>query len=118
MNPNPGQPYFSRQADHIVMYTTGSIDGAVDIKTAGTYRVNVWGKGTPLKGIFPIIALELDEKEIGRVEVKSDDWAAHSTTVTLPAGLHNLRVRFVNDENEGGADRNIWLDRFEFAKVD
>ncbi|HEX8235313.1 MAG TPA: carbohydrate-binding domain-containing protein [Abditibacteriaceae bacterium] len=117
LQPNPGQPYFSRQPDHVSMVAPGYIEGAVEIAEGGRYRVTAWGKGTPLDNVYPVIVLNISGKEVGRVELKSDDWSGHTFEADLPQGKHNLRVQFVNDANNAAQDRNLWLDRLEFEKI-
>jgi hypothetical protein len=117
LQPNPGQPYFSRQPDHVAMVASGDISGPVEIVEGGRYRVTAWGKGTPLDKVYPLIVLDIAGKEVGRVEIKSDDWSGHTFEADLPQGKHTLRVRFVNDANNATQDRNLWLDRLEFEKI-
>jgi hypothetical protein len=117
LQPNPGQPHFSLQPDHIAMFAAGDISGPVEIAEGGRYRVTAWGKGTPLGNTYPRISLDISGNEVGRVEIKSDDWTGHTFEANLPSGKHTLRVRFTNDENNGTQDRNLWLDRLEFERI-
>ncbi len=116
LKPQANQRLFRREADHIVMPASGYFETQARVATAGHYRVGIMAKGTPADGVYPIVALELDGKEIGKVECKSDDWASHYFTADLPAGTFNLRVRFTNDLYlpDKGEDRNLWVDRIEF----
>jgi hypothetical protein len=117
LEPQSRLAWFRREADHVYMGTNGYIEGRVRIVRAGRYRVFVWGKGTSAEGEYPLIALELDGREVGRVEIKSDDWAPHLLTAVLPAGEHTLRVRFLNDLWRPPEDRNLWLDKLEFERM-
>lgn len=117
LQPNPEQRHFSLQPDHVAMFASGDVSGPVEIAEGGRYRVTVWAKGAPLGNTYPIIALNIADKEVGRVEIKSDDWSGHTFQAELPQGKHTLRVAFTNDENNGSQDRNLWLDRLEFEKI-
>lgn len=118
LEPQPGLPYFTRHADHVSMYAGGYIEGPVQVAQAGRYRLTAWGRGTPGQGVYPIVAIDVDGREIGRVEIKSDDWQGHEIAVELPSGAHRLRLRFANDNAAPPEDRNLWLDRLEFARLD
>ncbi len=116
MNPQPNLNWFRRESDHVYMGAGGTIEGPVRIEKAGRYHVDVWGKGTKGAGVYPIVVLDMGGAEIGRVEIKSDDWAPHSLAVDLPQGEKTLRLRFINDDAPAPEDRNLWLERLEFEK--
>lgn len=117
MEPQPNLPWFRREADHVYMGSSGYMEGRVRVAAAGRYRVWLWARGTPADDEYPIVALELNGKEIGRVECASDDWSAHLLTVELPEGEFVLRLRFTNDRFGPTGDRNVWIDRLEFERV-
>jgi hypothetical protein len=116
MNPQPNLRYYRREADHIAMPSSGYVETQIRVVTGGRYRIGVVAKGDPADGVYPIVALELNGREIGRVECKSDDWTIHYITTDLPEGTSNLRLRFTNDLwlQDKGEDRNLWVDRIEF----
>lgn len=116
MKPQPNLQWFRKEADHIYMGTNGYVEGRVKIIKTGRYRIGVWAKGTALKGVYPIVALELDGEELGRVECRSDEWSVHFLTTKLPRGAYTLRLWFVNDSYDpiSGEDRNLWVDKIEF----
>ena len=101
------------------MGSDGYIEGPIDVREAGQYRVRVWAKGTPAEGQYPIVVVSVGGKEVGRVECTGDDWSPHLLHVVLPVGRNRLRVSLVNDfyEPETDTDRNLWLDRLEFQPV-
>jgi hypothetical protein len=110
--------WFRKESNGVYMGSAGHIEGPVRVARAGYYRVRVWGKGTPGKNVYPIVVLSSpqngQDKELGRVEIKSNDWAAHEMEVLLPPGESTLRLRFINDDAPAPEDRNLWLDRLEF----
>ena len=120
LHEQPDLPNFRRARDHVYMGSDGFIEGPVDVREPGRYRVYVWAKGTRVDGQYPIVVLSVGGKDIGRVECASDDWAPHQLDVHLPAGRADLRVSFVNDfyDPDTDADRNLWVDRLEFQPLD
>ena len=116
MNPQPNLQWFRRETDHIYMGTNGYVEAKTKIVKGGRYRIGIWAKGTAMKGVYPVLALEIDGKEIGRVECRSDEWSIHFVTAELPQGDYTFRLRFVNDAYDpiAGEDRNLWVDKIEF----
>jgi hypothetical protein len=48
--------------------------------------------------------------------VTSTSLADYPAAVTLPAGGHDLSVRFPNDYLATGCDRNLYLDKLTFVQ--
>ncbi|MFN4180940.1 MAG: carbohydrate-binding domain-containing protein, partial [Armatimonadota bacterium] len=119
MTPQPNLQWFRRETDHIYMGTNGYVEMTVKIVKSGRYRIGIWAKGTAMKGIYPIVSLELGDKTLGQVECKSDDWSVHFITAELPQGTYPLRLRFINDSYDPrlGEDRNLWVDKIEFEPL-
>lgn len=118
MTPDPKMPWFRKTSDHAQLNCNGHIEGRVRVERAGAYDVRVWAKGSPAKGVYPMLAIEADGKPLATIECASDDWAPHRAAVTLPAGVVNLRLRFTNDLSVPPEDRNIWIDRVEFEPTE
>lgn len=116
LTPMANFKFFEKQGDVISMPTNGYVEGPIRFATGGRYRIGIVAKGTPADGIYPIVALQLDNRIIGQVEIKSDGYSTHYIVADLPAGTVNLRLRFTNDlwRPEKGEDRNLWVDRLEF----
>ncbi len=119
MTPQPNLQWFQKETDHIYMGTNGYVETRVKIVKGGRYRVGIWARGTPAKGTYPIISLELNGKALGQVECRSDEWSVHFITVDLPQGTYTLRLRLINDAYDpiAGEDRNLWLDKIEFEPL-
>jgi len=117
MKPNADIQAFYAAQDHVLLGANGSLRQLVRIARSGAYRVALWAKGTPVAGTYPIVAIELDGAEIGRVECRSESWAAHETVVRMPAGTATLHFAFTNDLRQSPEDRNLWLDRIDIAPV-
>jgi hypothetical protein len=119
--PQPNFNWFRKEANGVYMGSGGYIEGAVRVIRAGRFRARIWGKGTPVQGVYPRVVLSVRQEPrsipIGRVEIDSHDWAPHTFDVSLPAGEMTWRLRFVNDDARPPEDRNLWLDRIEFERI-
>lgn len=117
LKPQPNFKYFQKEADHILMATEGYVEGQIKIARAGQYQMGILAKGSPVKGTYPILAIELNGKSIGKIEITSDNWNLHTFTVELPEGTYKLGIRFTNDEWDPGKgeDRNVWIDWLSFT---
>ncbi|HUW61898.1 MAG TPA: glycoside hydrolase family 2 TIM barrel-domain containing protein [Candidatus Bathyarchaeia archaeon] len=115
MQPNPGIGAFTRAQDHVLMGANGYVEQAVKIAEPGSYRLGLHAKGTPVDGVFSIMAVQLDGNELGRVECASPSWSVFELLADLPAGDHVFRFAFINDARRPNEDRNLWLDRVEIA---
>jgi len=97
------------------MGANGYVEQAVKIAEPGSYRLGLHAKGTPVDGVFSIMAVQLDGNELGRVECASPSWSVFELLADLPAGDHVFRFAFINDARRPNEDRNLWLDRVEIA---
>ncbi|MCX7643609.1 MAG: hypothetical protein N2116_07380, partial [Armatimonadetes bacterium] len=100
----------------IYMGANGYVETKIKVVKSGRYRIGVWARGTAMKGVYPIVSLELGDRELGQVECRSDDWSVHFVTANLPEGTRTFRLRFINDSYDPrtGEDRNLWVDKIEF----
>lgn len=118
MQPVGEIPFFQREENFISLPSNGTLESEIEIGKAGRYRITLWARGTPAEGIYPIVVLELDGKEIGRVECKGEDWTPHSIIAELPAGKHTLHISFINDLWKPPEDRNLWLSQIDFELLE
>ena len=117
LEPQPHLAWFRREAGYVYMGTNGCIHGPVCIVQEGKYQICLWARGTPAEGEYPIVALKLNGRELGRIEIKSENWNCNSLRVNLPKGNFKLSLHFINDLYRPPEDRNLWIDRVEFEKV-
>jgi len=75
------------------------------------YVFEIVGKGTPAEGVYPVVRLDIDGKEVGQVEIASDAWCSFRIEARLTKGAHELVLSFINDKQTATEDRNVWLDR-------
>ncbi|MEO7932524.1 MAG: DUF1800 family protein [Chthoniobacterales bacterium] len=94
---------------------------SIDIKEAGEYQMMVVARGDAAVGAYPTMTLRLDDlpKPVTNGRVSDHIWrrAPLGLPVHLDVGSHIVGVRFQNDFSNGKVDRNLYLDRYEFAKV-
>lgn len=107
-------PFLRWEAGYIVMATNATVESEIEVARAGQYRITVWARGTPAEGVYPIVLLEVNGKEIGRIECKGEDWSPHSIIADLPSGKHIFRISFINDLWRPPEDRNLWLSQVDF----
>lgn len=117
MEPEGEIPFFRKEAGYVYLGGNGTLRSEVEVAREGDYRITIWARGTPVGGIYPVVVLEMDGKEIGRVECKGEDWSPHSLIAHLPPGRHVLRLSFINDEWRPPEDRNLWLSQIEFEAL-
>jgi len=115
MEPNQGIGAFSKLDDHVLMAANGWLEQPVKVAAAGPYRLRLLAKGTPVNGVYPIVVISIDEREVAQVECASASWDTFEAGVVLPEGGHVLRFAFINDGRTATEDRNLWLDRIEVA---
>jgi len=117
--PMPNFLYFEVAGGNVAMYTEGYIQGPIRVTRPGRYRIGILAKGTPVGGIYPILQIELNDKVLGEVNL-TGGWEMHYILVELSDGTFPLRLRFINDawSPATGEDRNVWIDRIEFERVE
>ena len=94
------------------LWSNGTLGEYVSIPEAGTYEVVVRAYGSPLGGIWPLMALSVDGVAGETATVDSGVYTDYSFQVELAPGVHSIGVSFLNDAyNPGVEDRNLYLDR-------
>ena len=94
------------------LWSNGTLGESVYIPEAGTYEVVVRAYGSPLAGIWPVMALSVDGVAGETVTVDSAGYTDYVFQVDLTPGVHTIGVAFCNDAyNPGVEDRNLYIDR-------
>ncbi len=101
----------------LVMWARASAEAQIVLPRTGEYFFGVVGRGTPALGAYPHVAVYLDDKAIGSLQIGSKEAASFSILAQADAGNHLLRLTFDNDavDPATGDDRNLWLDKFFYA---
>ncbi|MDP8265836.1 MAG: carbohydrate-binding domain-containing protein [Candidatus Aceula meridiana] len=111
----------ARQGDHEyqngTMYWKGSVHTAV-LLPRGEAIIMLEAKGSKAKNIFPKVIIELDNKEIENLFIRSEEWKTYPLKVKTDGGMKILSVTFVNDSNDDGPgqDRNLFLKKIKISK--
>ena len=95
------------------LHSEGQVGEYLRVEQGDTYAIVVRARGTPCKGVWPIMGVAVDNAVGATVTVDAKDFAEYTLKVVLPAGVHTLAVEFQNDSTEGAEDRNLYLDRIE-----
>ncbi len=106
-----------------VLASQGEIAASVELPEAGEYRLQVRAFGDQAGPERVKMAVGVDERALGTVEVKARRRAPedHDFKLALDAGTHRLRAAFLNDyyraddPNPNNRDRNLHLVHFELT---
>ena len=95
------------------LHSNGEVGAHVAVPAKGTYTVTLRASGTPLDGVWPLVAVQVDGLRCGTpFRVTAETMADYTVRVPMEAGLHAVTAAFLNDAYEGpGRDRNVLLDR-------
>ncbi|MGC9317345.1 MAG: carbohydrate-binding domain-containing protein [Armatimonadota bacterium] len=115
---DPEMSWYRAERGYAYLGDVGYIEGTVRCETAGRYILRIIASGTPAEGEFPIIALSLDGRELGQVQLQAEGWLAYPMEVTLTEGEHTLRLSFTNDLHAPPEDRNLMIDRIEVLEAE
>lgn len=96
------------------LWSNGELAEFVDIPADGEYTVTVRAYGSPAKGVWPQMALLVDDDEKQTVSVAAA-LQEYTFTVPIKQGLHKIAVAFVNDAVSEGEDRNLYVDYIEIG---
>lgn len=92
------------------------------VEKPGWYQLTMRVRGDAAQGSFPSIGVILNENDRFTVSARLVDKDWHRIAVGKPfkleAGEQFLTARYLNDFGQGKlADRNLFLDRYEFVRV-
>lgn len=100
------KPFLSR--GHLT--SGGRLAQYVRVFDAGDYEIAVRAYGSPLGGVWPLMAISINEANLETVSVNSAEYREYRFKVTLPAHVHQIGVAFLNDAWRLREDRNLYLD--------
>jgi len=109
----------SLRDDQVYMHATAGVKTAVDFPKGGEYAFIVRGKGTPVAGVYPQIAISIDGKRCGSVTTAGEEWGEYFLTADVKKAKHEVTLAFVNDAYapERNEDRNVALDLLRVGPV-
>jgi hypothetical protein len=121
--PNPGYSLFLEHSDlkstlPVGTYTHDINNGLriysntywcyeMNFPRSASVPVHITAKGSPVQGVYPLVALTLDYEPAVLVNIDSPDWKTFEATLPVSAGTHILTVAFINDAFQYPEDRNL-----------
>jgi GH35 family endo-1,4-beta-xylanase len=103
------------------IYSEGDLGDYVQFPADGTYKVVVRAHGSVAKGVWPLMALNLNSRQIAVVTVPKEPFEDYSFDLTVTQGTSRLVVSFLNDasvpdpKHPNGPpwleDRNLYVNR-------
>ena len=102
----------------VILASTGSVIADVDFGKGGPMLVGFRGKGSPADGVWPRVAVAIEGKVIGHVTVTSSKSATYGVVGQVPAGRHRVELRFINDRQSEGEDRNAYFSHLYVQPTD
>lgn len=124
----PPMPCVSKYEAEAMQASTGeAVEGGWNIYTQGTLtathlfkggvaEVTVQARGSVAAGVWPHMIVRVGGKVAGETDVTSDIWSSYKVAASVEAGSHPIEIEFTNDAMEGGADRNLYVDRVELSE--
>jgi hypothetical protein len=112
-----GSPNLRDEAAYL--WRRGAIKTTVEVPQDGEYAFIIRGRGTPVAGVYPQIAITLDGERLGSVTTAGEDWGEYFLTAAVARGKHEVTLAFVNDlyAPERDEDRNVSLDWLRVGPV-
>ncbi|HEU4656007.1 MAG TPA: glycoside hydrolase family 6 protein [Capillimicrobium sp.] len=98
----------------LLIWSTGAATRTVT--TAAARRLTLRVRGDQCDGP-PEIAVDVDGRRVLTASVPSGEWGTVAQDVALADGPHAVAVRFTNDANGAGCDRNLHVDELRFTST-
>lgn len=105
---------FSEEVDGGVRLFSNTYWGyRIDVPADGPVSIRMTMRGTPMQGIYPMIALTLDRSPVIPLLIKSEEWMDYQQSLYMIKGQHVIGISYVNDEFRYPEDRNLDLRAIE-----
>ena len=101
--------------EYIALLWTGSIKFYVGRDLRSFNKVIIRARGTPAAGVYPLLKIYVDKKEIGDVYLNSE-WKEYEFDLKLDKENHLLIVRFDNDDMKRGEDRDMYIKMIKLVR--
>lgn len=93
----------------------GEVGDTFSFSTAGSYTINARALAATTGATRPNVLVTVDDIPHEMVLLDQDAAKVYSATLTIPAGVHKLAFRFVNDVSSATEARDVALDYFEIG---
>ncbi len=114
---DPTMKWYRRDAGSAYLGDSGWIEGPVEVARAGSYVLRIFAGGTPAEGTYPIVAISVDGREVGQIQLRGEAVRGYPLEVGLSQGRHVLRLTFTNDLHAPPEDRNLTIDRIQITRA-
>lgn len=95
------------------LWSNGELGDYLRFEKTGRYAVAVWAYGSPAKGVWPQMALAVDDEIADKAFVETGATKEYAFSAEVERGLHKIALVFLNNARWDGEDRNLYLDAIE-----
>ncbi len=99
------------------IWGNGYIQGPLIFDEAGMYNFVIRAYGSVSQGVWPNMVLRIDNKPAGNATVSSTSYTDYIFMANMTSGSHTIGAEFTNDLNQGGQDRNLYVDKITVRKM-
>jgi len=103
------------RAKNAVFLWTGNIKYFLDRDIKNFNKIIISAKGTPARGVYPLLTVYIDKIEIGTVYINSE-WNNYEFDLKLTKEAHILKIRFANDYSDNREDRNMYVNMIKLVR--
>jgi Ca-dependent carbohydrate-binding module xylan-binding/Ricin-type beta-trefoil lectin domain len=89
------------------VWSTGAIHAMVPISPTSSYNIKVRALGQTAANVLAEMDVQADGVSLKKFPVTADAFNTYTVTANLAAGTRKISVRFTNDYNANGQDRNL-----------
>lgn len=111
-----------RRTPGVVFATNGSATAEIDFPYddeafEGRYVIGILARGTPCKGVYPVVRVEIDGQYFGTIGIEDGEWRTATTFGHVEKGRRKVSIAFVNDAGDPPReDRNLYVDKALIAR--
>jgi GH35 family endo-1,4-beta-xylanase len=92
------------------LWDPGELGDDFRLNADATVTVRARVRGTPALGVWPRMALMLDQALVDTRWIETDTWSEHIFRLPLQADVHRLTLAFLNDARTETEDRNLYVE--------
>lgn len=100
------------------LWSLGEWGDFVFFDAPGTYRILVRAYGSPVKSVWPLMALSVDGVIERMISVEKRRVQEYEFRIEADAGLHRIAVVFMNDAVVDNEDRNLYIEGAEILSLE
>lgn len=103
----------SKEGHYYAFYTQGYIGTTINFLNSGEYTIRIYGWADIVNGEGALVAVLIDRKSLGIVEVRST--GVYEVDIYVEKGIHEVGIAFTNDYWDPPEDRNLYVDKIEIS---